>query len=134
MIKRYWLQIRSTHAGFQITSKSGFFLDQDVGSFDAPFFSVTAKEAAGMDPHKRILLEVTYEAFENGMLILLPMCFVLYLGLTIHSWNALGQGSRNKNRRIRRLHDKRLRRHVHTRYLRPRTQYRRRRERGHDSK
>ncbi|KAL2203578.1 ketoacyl-synt-domain-containing protein [Sarocladium strictum] len=49
-----------------ITAKSGFFLDQDVGSFDAPFFSVTAKEAAGMDPAKRMLLEVTYEAFENA--------------------------------------------------------------------
>lgn len=34
--------------------------------FDAPFFSITAKEAAGMDPMQRKLLEVAYEAFENG--------------------------------------------------------------------
>jgi len=37
-----------------------------VSAFDAPFFKTTAKEAAGMDPMKRLLLEVTYEGFENG--------------------------------------------------------------------
>lgn len=42
-------------------------MKQDVASFDAPFFSVTPKEAAGMDPQKRLLLEVAYEALENGM-------------------------------------------------------------------
>lgn len=34
--------------------------------FDAPFFSITAKDAAAMDPMQRKLLEVAYEAFENG--------------------------------------------------------------------
>jgi acyl transferase domain-containing protein len=38
-----------------------------VSLFDAPFFSITAKEAAGMDPMQRLLLEVAYECFENGM-------------------------------------------------------------------
>lgn len=50
----------------QISVKHGYFLDQDISVFDAPFFSMTAKEAAGMDPMKRLLLEVSYEAFENG--------------------------------------------------------------------
>lgn len=50
----------------KLSTTSGFFLQEDVSLFDAPFFSTTAKEAAGMDPAKRLLLEVAYEAFENG--------------------------------------------------------------------
>ncbi|KAJ5155942.1 hypothetical protein N7492_008745 [Penicillium capsulatum] len=49
-----------------INHDSGFFLKQDPSRFDAPFFSITAKEAAGMDPAQRLLLEVAYETFENG--------------------------------------------------------------------
>ncbi|KAJ5737446.1 Acyl transferase/acyl hydrolase/lysophospholipase [Penicillium malachiteum] len=49
-----------------INHDSGFFLEEDPSRFDAPFFSITAKEAAGMDPVQRLLLEVAYEAFENG--------------------------------------------------------------------
>ncbi|KAJ6443714.1 Polyketide synthase [Purpureocillium lavendulum] len=49
-----------------IQPSSGFFLDEDPAVFDAPFFSVTAKEAAGMDPMQRKLLEVAYEGFENA--------------------------------------------------------------------
>ncbi|RAK81976.1 polyketide synthase [Aspergillus fijiensis CBS 313.89] len=49
-----------------INHDSGFFLKEDPGYFDAPFFAITAKEAAGMDPVQRLLLEVAYEAFENG--------------------------------------------------------------------
>ncbi|OJJ67662.1 hypothetical protein ASPBRDRAFT_68861 [Aspergillus brasiliensis CBS 101740] len=49
-----------------INHDSGFFLEEDPARFDAPFFSITAKEAAGMDPAQRLLLEVAYEAFENG--------------------------------------------------------------------
>ncbi|KAJ5533539.1 Acyl transferase/acyl hydrolase/lysophospholipase [Penicillium frequentans] len=49
-----------------INHDSGFFLKEDPSRFDAPFFSITAKEAAGMDPVQRLLLEVAYEAFEDG--------------------------------------------------------------------
>ncbi|KAL2140167.1 hypothetical protein VTI28DRAFT_4183 [Corynascus sepedonium] len=49
-----------------IAVKHGYFLQQDVGHFDAPFFSTTAKEAAAMDPTKRLLLEVSYESIENA--------------------------------------------------------------------
>lgn len=50
----------------QVTTKEGCFLKEDVGLFDAPFFGITALEAEGMDPQHRMLLEITYEAFENG--------------------------------------------------------------------
>ncbi|KAK4868617.1 hypothetical protein LT330_006819 [Penicillium expansum] len=49
-----------------INHDSGFFLEEDPSRFDAPFFSITAKEAAGMDPTQRLLLEVAYETFENS--------------------------------------------------------------------
>ncbi|CEL10309.1 hypothetical protein ASPCAL13430 [Aspergillus calidoustus] len=49
-----------------ISPQHGYFLEQDIGHFDAPFFSVTEKEAASMDPIKRMLLEVSYESFENA--------------------------------------------------------------------
>jgi len=35
---------------------------KDLGSFDASFFGVHAKQAHVMDPQIRILLELTYEA------------------------------------------------------------------------
>lgn len=49
-----------------ISSEHGYFIQQDISHFDAPFFSVTAQEAAAMDPMKRMLLEVSYESIENG--------------------------------------------------------------------
>lgn len=41
-------------------------LREDPAVFDAPFFSITAKEAASMDPQQRWALEAAYHAFENG--------------------------------------------------------------------
>ncbi|KAH8588309.1 beta-ketoacyl synthase domain-containing protein [Bisporella sp. PMI_857] len=46
------------------------FLEQDFKVFDAPFFSITPKEATVMDPTHRMLLEVAYEGFENAGLSL----------------------------------------------------------------
>ncbi|KAJ2993259.1 hypothetical protein NUW58_g1893 [Xylaria curta] len=44
----------------------GYFIKDDPGVFDAPFFSVTAAEAASMDPMQRWTLEASYRAFENA--------------------------------------------------------------------
>ncbi|HEY6026896.1 MAG TPA: beta-ketoacyl synthase N-terminal-like domain-containing protein, partial [Pseudolabrys sp.] len=47
------------------TPINGAFLD-DVEGFDARFFGIAPREAAAMDPQHRLLLEVTWEAFEHA--------------------------------------------------------------------
>lgn len=49
-----------------LPTKGGHFLSQDPYAFDAAFFSITAAEAAAMDPKQRIAMEVVYEALENA--------------------------------------------------------------------
>ncbi|KAI0442917.1 hypothetical protein F4803DRAFT_550635 [Xylaria telfairii] len=50
----------------KLYARGGYFIKDDPGSFDAPFFSVTAAEAASMDPMQRWTLEASYKAFENA--------------------------------------------------------------------
>ncbi|KAK0554919.1 hypothetical protein OC845_000560 [Tilletia horrida] len=47
-------------------ARYGYFLEQDLGDFDAGFFGISGKEAAAMDPQQRILLEVVYEALQEA--------------------------------------------------------------------
>ena len=42
-------------------------MQEDIGAFDAPFFSISSSDASLMDPQQRKLLEYTYRALENGM-------------------------------------------------------------------
>ncbi|TLD24099.1 hypothetical protein PspLS_06954 [Pyricularia sp. CBS 133598] len=50
----------------KVQCRGGHFITEDPAVFDAPFFSVTAKEAASMDPLQRWTLEASYRAFENA--------------------------------------------------------------------
>ncbi|KAL4904773.1 hypothetical protein BDW74DRAFT_178346 [Aspergillus multicolor] len=44
----------------------GYFLEQNLGDFDAAFFGISPKEAEAMDPQQRLALEVVYEALEDA--------------------------------------------------------------------
>ncbi|KAK5991540.1 Hybrid PKS-NRPS synthetase ucsA [Cladobotryum mycophilum] len=47
-------------------SKQSYLLEEDVRHFDAQFFRINPKEAQGMDPQQRFLLETVYEALESA--------------------------------------------------------------------
>lgn len=49
-----------------INVKGLYFLQQDIGAFDARFFNIHQHEAHCLDPQQRILMETTYEALENA--------------------------------------------------------------------
>ena len=46
--------------------KTGHFLRQDPGVFDAPFFSISQSEANSLDPDQRIILETSFHALESA--------------------------------------------------------------------
>ena len=49
-----------------IKTQHGYFLDQDLASFDSSQFSLTEEEVKRADPQQRLLLEVVKECFENA--------------------------------------------------------------------
>ncbi|WP_460885230.1 type I polyketide synthase, partial [Paractinoplanes abujensis] len=50
--------------GKTYSTKGGFL--HDAGDFDADFFKISPREAAGTDPQQRLLLETSWEAFERA--------------------------------------------------------------------
>ncbi|PHH70644.1 hypothetical protein CDD80_5875 [Ophiocordyceps camponoti-rufipedis] len=57
---------RGTRSLNTMHARGAHFLSQDPAVFDAPFFSITAKEAAAIDPQHRLSLEAAYLAFESA--------------------------------------------------------------------
>lgn len=53
------------NAAGKVATRWGTFVD-GADEFDAHFFGIGPHEAARMDPHQRLLLEVTWEALEHG--------------------------------------------------------------------
>ncbi|KAL3477706.1 lovastatin nonaketide synthase [Aspergillus californicus] len=54
------------HHGCTDVKNRSYLLQDDYRHFDASFFRINPKEASGMDPQQRMLLETTYEAFESA--------------------------------------------------------------------
>ncbi|TAQ85507.1 hypothetical protein B7494_g6164 [Chlorociboria aeruginascens] len=49
-----------------MNTQGGYFLQEDIRSFDPEFFGITPLEATYMDPQQRKLLEVVFEALESS--------------------------------------------------------------------
>ncbi len=60
--------------------REGGFL-HDAGDFDAAFFQVSPREALGMDPQHRLLLETSWEAIEDAAIDPLSLQGKLHRGI-----------------------------------------------------
>lgn len=58
------LHPRRSEPGRSITFAAGVL--SDVEGFDAAFFGISPREAATLDPQQRLMLELAWEALENG--------------------------------------------------------------------
>ncbi|MEU2221535.1 beta-ketoacyl synthase N-terminal-like domain-containing protein [Streptomyces sp. NPDC018347] len=75
------------HSGTSYTREGGFL--DDVAGFDAPFFGVSPREAAAMDPQHRLLLETAWEAMERAgvdPLSVRDSAFGVFLGIAMQDY------------------------------------------------
>jgi acyl transferase domain-containing protein/NADPH:quinone reductase-like Zn-dependent oxidoreductase/NAD(P)-dependent dehydrogenase (short-subunit alcohol dehydrogenase family)/acyl carrier protein len=70
-----------------------------VDAFDAAFFGVSPREAVRMDPQQRMLLEVAWEAFEDGGQradLLAGSRTGVFIGISTHDYGTLQYGPRSR--------------------------------------
>ncbi|KAG5295184.1 polyketide synthase [Histoplasma ohiense] len=68
----------------------GYFLKEDIGLFDSPFFNLTKHEAEFLDPKQRVMLGCTYEAPENGGITLKSLASEqvgIFMGASLSDYN-----------------------------------------------
>lgn len=65
-LDKFYHPVGSHHGTTNVTES--YFLDEadDIRHFDSTFFGAGPAEAEAMDPQHRLLVEVVYEAMENG--------------------------------------------------------------------
>jgi acyl transferase domain-containing protein len=62
-LSNFYSKDGESHGNTDVHRRS-YLLQEDIRRFDAAFFHINPKEAAGMDPQHRIVLETVYEALE----------------------------------------------------------------------
>jgi acyl transferase domain-containing protein/acyl carrier protein len=90
--KECWFDDRPEDSGAIHVRHGGFV--EDVDCFDAPFFGISASEAAAMDPQQRMVLETSWHALEDAGLTrarLAHATTAVYLGITSNDYGALIQ-------------------------------------------
>ncbi len=60
--------LKDSHSPARIYTRAGGFLDR-IDTFDAEFFGMSPREARQVDPQHRLLLELTWEAFEAAGIV-----------------------------------------------------------------
>ncbi|WP_331751253.1 polyketide synthase (plasmid) [Streptomyces globisporus] len=62
-------RVPSIDTGLVEASHTQAALVDDIAGFDAPFFGISRRMTAWMDPHQRVLLELTWHALEDAALV-----------------------------------------------------------------
>lgn len=83
----------------KINSRWGGFIEQ-IDHFDAQFFGISPREATRMDPQHRLLLEVAWEALEDGGQVvehLAGAAVGVFVGISTHDYYDIQVGIRDRN-------------------------------------
>ncbi|MEM7130014.1 MAG: beta-ketoacyl synthase N-terminal-like domain-containing protein [Chloroflexota bacterium] len=74
--------------GKMYTQRGGFL--EQVDTFDPQFFGISPREAASLDPQQRMLLEVSWEAFESAGIVPEPDSLTgIFLGINAYDYGTL---------------------------------------------